>query len=114
MNYRKLQYYAFGFAMTVFGFIIMVEPVQYDSKFGQTFDFSDVRWPLGITLFGLGIYTFYRTAKSKVDEMDDVRKCTQCLNTFKMSDLKDSICPECNIETEKLKGFFERHPELKK
>ena len=60
----------------------------------------------------MGIYTFYRTLKNEADEIDDVRKCLKCLSTYHVSELKDNICPACKIETEKLKGFFDRHPEI--
>ena len=94
----------------MFGFIVMVDPVHYDSKFNYIFDFSEIRWPFGIVLFVLGLYTLYRAVKSKAEDSDNFSKCPKCMKTYDKSKLNNGLCPVCGIETEPLKGFFERHP----
>jgi hypothetical protein len=107
--YGKIYRIALGFSLIVFGFLIIIEPIQYDSKFDRTFDFSSVRWTLGpiMLLIGIGI-TIY-TIKQKADKYEpNVMKCPKCYKRY--YNKKNDICSVCNVKLENLKGFYERHP----
>ena len=42
-----------------------------------------------------------------------VLKCPKCLKIYNKQELKSEKCPHCGADLEQLKGFFERHPDLK-
>jgi anaerobic ribonucleoside-triphosphate reductase len=55
---------------------------------------------------GMAIYQF---AGKKTDVI-----CPKCEESFETSDIKNSLCPKCGTQAERLKGFYERHPNLRK
>lgn len=40
-------------------------------------------------------------------------KCSKCGKIYNYQGLGDLKCTHCQVELENLKGFFDRHPELK-
>lgn len=40
--------------------------------------------------------------------------CPKCEESFTTSNIQNAICPKCGAGAEKLKGFYERHPNLLK
>ena len=108
---NKLYGILLGLSMMIFGVIVIFDPIHYDSKFGHTFDFSEIRWPFGLFLFGFGILAFIKSLAKSSDAQEQYRKCPKCLKTTSIKDLTDIECPDCLVNTEPLKGFFKRHPE---
>jgi hypothetical protein len=39
--------------------------------------------------------------------------CPKCMNSFYEKDTENMVCPKCKGVLENIKGFYERHPELK-
>ena len=59
----------------------------------------------GLLLISLGISSF----KAKKAEFI----CKECRMVYYKKHLKEISCPKCDVELERLDGFYERHPELK-
>ena len=45
----------FGILLILFGVIIILNPSFYDPVYDYKFDFSDIKWPLGILLILFGL-----------------------------------------------------------
>ena len=39
--------------------------------------------------------------------------CFKCQTPYDKNNINNNLCPSCNVELEPIKGFYERHPELK-
>lgn len=39
--------------------------------------------------------------------------CPQCETAHPFAEVQDEMCPQCKTKMEPLKGFYERHPDLK-
>ncbi len=65
---------------------------------------------LGLILFGL--IWFYTTFKSRTNYKKTIEysKCPKCKTSYTYSDLKDGICPTCNIKTIETQEYFKKYP----
>jgi len=58
-----------------------------------------IHFVLGVLLFFIIKY-FFKEKKYKI--------CTKCEESYNSSDLKDDICPNCDIKTVNLEGYFDK------
>jgi hypothetical protein len=66
-----------------------------------------------IPLFiGIGILTFLIVFTWKYFSYNEIQYCMHCKSVVPKT--KSNLCPTCKHPTEKLEGFFDRHPKLKK
>ena len=100
---------------------IIINPKFYHSELRYYFDFSEIKWPFGIFLIGLGALFFGSSFRKKsIDaenyyrEQERVLMCSVCVKPFQKKEVPTLKCPICNENLEELEGFYERHPELKK
>jgi len=61
---------------------------------------------------GVGMIV-YGLASKNVSKEFGVRICSACRSVFRAKDVIGTACPKCSGQVEDLKGFYERHPELK-
>ncbi len=60
-----------------------------------------------------------RTSKKDVtaeqEKTNDMRVfiCPQCETASSFAEVRNKMCPQCNIKMEPLDGFYDRHPEMK-
>ena len=117
---NKIAFRILGCIITLWGISICLNPVYYSSRFGQTFDFSGIKWPFGGGLIVLGAFLICTSFSKKAIEAEKKAKdekkvfmCPNCIKPFYKKDCPALKCPECNELLEDLSGFYERHPELK-
>ncbi|WP_170830296.1 hypothetical protein [Maridesulfovibrio ferrireducens] len=73
------------------------------------------RWTMTIIgLILIGYSLFYKPKlPNKMVELEDTI-CPKCETTFGIGEApKNELCPNCKDLLEPLKGFYDRHPELK-
>ena len=62
-------------------------------------------------IFGLYLLIVaYLSFKNKIN-LPDYSKCPKCKENHTYSDLKDGICPTCNVKTIETEEYFKRYPE---
>jgi hypothetical protein len=61
--------------------------------------------PMGIMVLAFGLYLKRGSPGTFI--------CTSCLKVSYQNRLKENKCPFCNGDIELLKGFYDRHPDLK-
>ncbi|SDK73738.1 hypothetical protein SAMN05660337_1044 [Maridesulfovibrio ferrireducens] len=74
------------------------------------------RWALvTFGFFILGCVFFYKPSKKrKMFTKQEKSICPMCEKVFMLGQApKDQNCPKCTYPLEPLKGFYDRHPELK-
>ena len=108
----KIAYLFVGAWIAVIGFLLVV---------GRGFHFRGVKVDFGGTnalvgwtfiIMGIGIFVIALREKAK-DFEDKFLICPKCKQPFNKKDVLGDRCPKCEVELEDLKGFYERHPELK-
>ena len=68
----------------------------------------------GWLLFVVGISLIvWALSKKTLKESEATLICPKCKTPFNQKDVSNKQCPICKVNLEKLKGFYERHPELK-
>ncbi len=108
----RLSLIVFGLIFTTFGILLIIRPVFYDIKHGINQDFSQIKWPLGSGFIVLGcLFVFISLRKKSFENITLI--CPKCEETLEQTIKKEIICPCCGTTLEDLKGFYERHPELK-
>jgi len=108
-------YIILGCSLTILGIGIIYDPIFHDTKHNYIYDFSEIKWPFGIflTLLGIGFLYFSLRKRSKASNSDFLI-CPTCLKPFESKNIDEERCTTCGIDLENLKGFYERHPELRK
>ncbi len=102
----------FGLLWVIFGVTLIKYPIFYDSRHGIYQNFSQVKWPLGSGFIILGVVFIFVSAKMK-NNITDNFICPKCEEIIDHSGEDEVFCPKCGTKMEPLKGFYERHPELK-
>ena len=98
-------------ALIIIGVVITIEDKFYDRVFDYTFDFSSIRWIIGVPFIIIGIISTIYYSRQKPEKYGDIfLKCPSCYYFYRDRDIKDKKCPNCLSDLEPLKGFFERHP----
>ena len=54
-----------GIVLTIYGVIVCIKPVQYDTKYKMTYDFTGINIPFGLFLVALGIGFIWTTYRKK-------------------------------------------------
>ncbi len=110
-----------GVILVLIGISIIINPKFYHSGYRYYFDFTEIKWPSSILLILLGGLFFGSSFRKKminsyndIKEQESVLMCPICVRLYQKKDVHELKCPSCNENLEKLKGFYERHPELKK
>ena len=103
-----------GSSLIIFGFGIVMDPKFYDSKHGFQYDFTGFYLPFGGFLILIGSLILWSALRKKAKDFEEkLLICPKCKTPFNQKDITDGQCPRCEVPLEDLKGFYERHPELK-
>jgi hypothetical protein len=97
----------------IFGIVILIKPAFYSTQFEYFFDFSKIKWPLGIFFILFGAIMLWLTVKKEGKETRYLI-CLKCKKIFDVLEFRQDECPQCKVQLESLNGFYEKHPELKK
>lgn len=111
----KLGTIIFGLIVVCWGASIILSPVHYSSQFNAYFDFTEIRWPLGGFLIVLGGWFVWSGFRQKdMSYLKETYMCVKCKQPLWCEDVLDLKCPECGRDLEPIKGFYDRHPELRR
>ena len=105
-----------GIVFIVLGIGLIKYPVFYDSRHQVYQDFTGIEWIIGGAFITVGIYSIFLVIKNKYKGTHIENKqliCPKCEEVVELTNSGESYCPHCGKKLEKLKGFYERHPELK-
>ena len=61
-----MQYLLLGVVLIIAGFLMMINPEFYSSRFSMTFDYTNIKYPLSMMLITVGLllaYSFLRKKK---------------------------------------------------
>ncbi len=112
---NKILSILLGVVLFSFGIGVIIHPQVYDAKHDYHLDFSEIKWPFGIFLSIIGLFSIiYPLAKGAKYDADKYSMCPACMKPFSNENISNSRCPECGNDVEDLEGFYDRHPELKK
>jgi len=73
---------------------------------GFNFELGYLRIPLSLGLCILGVYIML----SKQEKQINYSKCPNCKTSYTYSDLKDGICPKCDIKTIEIEEYYKKYP----
>lgn len=83
---------------------------------GNILYFGMMKIPFSILLFIIGVYhiVFYKRVKyTRKNDLFDESKyysiCPKCEKSFVTSELKDRMCPYCDVKTENLEGYYDNN-----
>ena len=110
----KITYIILGVSLILIGVMMIIDPIFYSTKYNYTWDFTEVKWPLGCFLVILGSYFLVSNLKKKAQDYEErVLMCPKCIAPFNHSAVPNKNCPDCGTQLENLEGFYERHPDLR-
>ena len=62
---NNLIYRILGCVLTLWGISICLDPIHYSSRFGVTFDYTDINIPFGLFIAAVGSFFIWSTFKKK-------------------------------------------------
>ncbi|MDD5452102.1 MAG: hypothetical protein PHT49_09445 [Desulfovibrionales bacterium] len=86
------------------------------THYGEPIMLGDAPIPVGILAFiiaGLSVWLGIRKKTELAFKEEEYLICRRCKDTYASNTVPDRHCPKCNIELERLEGFYDRHPDLK-
>ncbi|ACL01981.1 hypothetical protein Dalk_0272 [Desulfatibacillum aliphaticivorans] len=87
---------------------------EYPSHFGLVQSFNENKWFFGPFIILTGVLLIWSSLRKKAKHyLGEVFMCPVCLNPIMGIDAANLKCPTCGRDLEPLKGFYDRHPELK-
>ncbi|WP_136360628.1 hypothetical protein [Desulfatibacillum aliphaticivorans] len=115
---RSSNYSILGFLLVTLGLSILVksDSVFYSYKYGFNVDMNEYKWVFGLLLVALGIgfiWTSWGHDPSEEYNETEAFICLQCRVPICRRDVPDLKCKDCGRDLEPVKGFYDRHPELK-
>lgn len=88
---------------------------KYDAYYGYEVNLNNFKDFVSIVFIFLGLFVVYKTMKMDMqnDTNNNVEfsKCPKCKTSYNYSDLKDGICPKCNIKTIEMEEYYKKYPE---
>ncbi len=70
----------------------------------------------GVIVLSFGVvlifYGCFRKVRDKRGD-EEFLICPSCQKPFNENDVSENQCPTCETDLEELRGFYQRHPELK-
>ncbi len=114
---RRWFFVLFGASWCLSGLVTLISqgPKRYPALWGISFTYSqDEKWLLGIGLFLFGLLFIWSGFRKKGKYyLGSLYMCIKCREPVYGRSAPDLKCQRCGMNLEPLKGFYERHPELK-
>lgn len=101
----KIENILYGSIIIVFGSFILYDGI-FVPYWGYQINLGLFKFPIGIFLVYFGIKQFKKQNKEK--NYIEYSICPKCEESYNYSDLKDGICPKCDIKTVDLKGYYKK------
>lgn len=100
-----MSHFISGLTWVIFGLIILStgEVVPY---WNYTVELGVLTYPIGFIFIFIGVYLFINKSENNI-----ATKCPKCKECFNSKDLKNYMCPTCNIKTIEMKEYFKTYPE---
>jgi len=69
--------------------------------------------PMSVLHFSFGLFLIYKSYRIFIGDEAIIKYagykiCPKCEESYNSSDLKDDICPNCDIKTVNLEGYFDK------
>ncbi|HEB85478.1 MAG TPA: hypothetical protein ENI68_00440 [Gammaproteobacteria bacterium] len=101
----------FGFAVLGNGLAILIFGTMPESG---VFYHGAKRYIYGSIWVSAGLAMLIKGSFIKVvSSLEKVVACPKCGTPYNQQEITDQICPICQVELEDLKGFYDRHPDLR-
>ena len=94
-------------------FFMIIPVIRFFTGRFSTFWGQPVSWLGDVCLFIFGIILVGYVVFKPQALIKKKYICPKCEETVEDIEGKDISCPKCGTKMEPLKGFYERHPELK-
>jgi hypothetical protein len=101
-----------GVMLIFIGIGTLIAPVTYRPMYSTYIDLSNIKWPFFIFTSIFGSVCLYISIYNKGSKTC-YWICSKCQETNMLDERTKHQCPQCNIQLEKLDGFYERHPDLR-
>ena len=102
----------FGIVLILFGCFIIITPRLHYPFHGFYFDLTGINIPLGIVLIAFGIFfTWTNVVRRLKGIKNGYLICPKCEDSFSAEEVPDQRCPNCGVDLEDLKGFYENRPQ---
>jgi len=81
-----------------------------DVIYGPNMNLENGKYIFSMIFLISGIFIFYNIFKNykKNNYIIKYKICPKCEESYNSSDLKDDICPNCDIKTVNLEGYFDK------
>lgn len=81
---------------------------EYPVYYGYKVELGIFKVPTSILFFSIGIYFILK--KNHLKEIK-YSKCPKCKKSYNYKELKDGICPTCNIKTIETEEYYKKYSE---
>jgi hypothetical protein len=76
---------------------------------GYDIELGIIKFPISILLLYFGVKQFLVKNRIKIIEFS---KCPKCKETYAYSELKNGMCPKCEVETIDIEKYFKKFPKI--
>jgi len=111
---RKVVGIFFGLYLLYLGIDVYITG-EYDAYYGYKANLNNFKYLVSMIFVLLGLFIIYKTMKMNThkDTCTNIEfsKCPKCKKSYTYSDLKDGLCPTCNIKTVETEEYYKKYPE---
>jgi len=103
----------FGVLLVAWGVILIFDRGYFSEKYRHYIDFGPYHYVFGLILLVCGGAILLSVVRRKKTSDEKVVICPSCGRSYNQQDVPRMECPTCQVELEDLKGFYDRHPDLR-
>jgi hypothetical protein len=105
---------AFGILLIIVGGMIILTPKVKRAFVAGYFDFTGFNVPFGVLLVIVGLVCIWFSLPPKGRKQQPRHLiCPTCETVRTLAGGQPSRCVTCDVDLEDLRGFYDRHPELR-
>jgi len=92
-----------GATLTFLGVMFIYAPIHYSSKYSMVFDFTEIKWPLGLSMSFIGLFLLWSSVNKNFVNFI----CPNCENVYEKDQKYPGKCSDCDVNLKELDGYFE-------
>ena len=105
---NRLLYLISGIVFIIGG-IRVINTKTYEFRYFTALKLGDYSVIIGLFIISIGLILLYLYYIFK--QTIEFSKCPKCKKSYTYSDLKDGICPTCNVRTIETGEYYKKYPE---
>ena len=106
---NKLLYFILGIVLIIGGLRI-ISTKTYEFRYYTALELGKYSTAVGLLIVSIGLVLLYLGYILKEQKIE-FSKCQKCKENYRYSELKDGMCPTCNVKTIEMDEYYKKYPD---